>query len=335
MPCQTPFFRLNLPQKFILVIAIIMGKCRFLRRAGREVKELPKFIMDICNAIAAFFKDHILAVIKTIGLNDIIDIIVLAALFFFVYRFATKRRAIRLVMGVGLFFLVMVVGDAINLTALGFVLGDFRQLGVIAILIIFQPEFRSMLEKVGGTTFMGLQNINHSNDKKDVGANYVIESVSRAAQRLSNMGHGALMVIERVNSLSEYKRTGTSVDATISPDLLCSIFYKGGALHDGAVIIRNGKIDSAACVLRMTDRVDIDSQLGTRHRAAIGTSEVCDAIVVVVSEETGNISMSIDGNLERGFNYTSLRARLEEILVPETKEKRKRSRRSKSKTDKA
>lgn len=143
------------------------------------------------------------------------------------------------------------------------------------------------------------------------------------------------MVIERVNSLSEYKRTGTTVDATISPDLLCSIFYKGGALHDGAVIIRNGKIDSAACVLRMTDRVDIDSQLGTRHRAAIGTSEVCDAIVVVVSEETGNISLAIDGNLERGFNYTSLRARLEEIMVPETKEKRKRTRRDRSKAEKA
>lgn len=292
---------------------------------------MPEFLMDIWDGVIAFFKYNILDVLKTIGLNDIIDIIVLACLFFFVYRFAIKRRALRLVMGVGLFFLIMLIGDAINLTALGFVLGDFRQLGVIAILIIFQPELRSMLEKVGGTTFMGLQNINHNNDKKDVGANYVIESVSRAAQRLSNMGHGALIVIERLNSLSEYKRTGTAVDATISPDLLCSIFYKGGALHDGAVIVRNGKIDSAACVLRMTDRVDIDSQLGTRHRAAIGTSEVSDAVVVVVSEETGNISLSIDGNLERGFNYTSLRSRLEEILVPETREKKKRTRRDKKK----
>ena len=268
---------------------------------------------------------------KNIELNDIIDIIALASLFYFLYRFAKKRRAIRLVMGVVLFLLAMFIGDAINLTAISFVFGDFRQLGVIAILIIFQPELRSALEKIGGTTFIGLQNINHA-DKKDVSSHYVIESVSRAAQRLSNMGHGALMVIERVNSLSEYKRTGTTLNATISPDLLCSIFYKGGALHDGAVIVRDGKIDSAACVLRMTDRVDIDSELGTRHRAAIGTSEISDAVVVVVSEETGNISISVDGNLERGFNYTSLRQRLEAILVPNTKDKRvKRARRQKKK----
>ena len=134
-----------------------------------------------------------------------------------------------------------------------------------------------------------------------------------------------LVVIERSNRLSEYKNSGTTVDAVVSLDLLCSIFYKGGALHDGAVIIRDGKIDTAACVLRMTERTDIDSSLGTRHRAAIGTTEVSDAIVVVVSEETGTISLSIDGNLERGFNYTSLRNRLTQILVPEPKRKNKRS----------
>lgn len=291
------------------------------------------FLTDLWNGFYKFFSENIVAVLKTMGLNDVIDIIALAALFFFMYRFAKKRRALRLVMGVALFLLVMFIGDAINLTALGFVFGDFRQLGVIAILIIFQPEFRSVLEKIGGTTFIGLQNINHG-DKKNVSSHFVIESVSRAAQRLSTMGHGALIVIERVNSLSEYKRTGTSLDAVISPDLLCSIFYKGGALHDGAVIVRDGKIDSAACVLRMTDRVDIDSELGTRHRAAIGTSEVSDAVVIVVSEETGTISLSIDGNLERNFNYTSLRNRLEEILVPQTNEKNKKSKeKKKKKTD--
>lgn len=283
-----------------------------------------KFLSELWNNSISFLNNNVIAVLKTIGLNDIIDIIVLAALFFFMYRFAKKRRAIKLVTGVGLFLLIMFIGDAINLTALGFVFGDFRQLGVIAILIIFQPEFRSALEKIGGTTFLGLQNmqsISH-NDKKKIGAKYTVESVSRAAQRLSTTGHGALIIIERDNNLSDYKRTGTKLDAVLSPDLLCSIFYKGGALHDGAVIIRNGKIDTAACIIRVTDRVDIDSSLGTRHRAAIGTSEVCDAIVVVVSEETGNISLSIDGNLERNFNYSSLRARLEEILVPKVETKK-------------
>ena len=292
------------------------------------------FFTDLWNSISTFFVENILAVLKTMGFNDIIDIVLLASLFFFMYRFAKKRRALRLVMGVALFLLIMLIGDAIDLTALGFVFGDFKQLGVIAILIIFQPEFRSVLEKIGGTTFMSLQNINHA-DKKNVSSHFVVESVSRAAQRLSTMGHGALIVIERVNSLSEYKRTGTSLDAVISPDLLCSIFYKGGALHDGAVIVRDGKIDSAACVLRMTDRVDIDSELGTRHRAAIGTSEVSDAVVVVVSEETGTISLSIVGNLERNFNYTSLRNRLEEILIPAVNEKKAKGKKKKKKKSSA
>ncbi len=280
-----------------------------------------EFFIEVWRVTANFFYDHVIKVIMGMGFTDVIDIIALASLFYFLYRFARKRRALRLVMGVVLFMIVMFIGDAINLTALGFVFGDFKQLGVIAILIIFQPELRSALEKIGGTTFIGLQNINH-NDKKDVSSHHVVESVSRAAQRLSTMGHGALIVIERVNSLGEYKKTGTTLDAAISPDLLCSIFYKGGALHDGAVIIHNGKIDSAACVLRMTDREDIDSQLGTRHRAAIGTSEVSDAVIVVVSEETGKISLSIDGSLERDFNYSSLRTRLESILVPENADKR-------------
>ena len=113
--------------------------------------------------------------------------------------------------------------------------------------------------------------------------------------------------------------------------MLCSIFYKGTALHDGAVIIRDGRIDSAACVLPMTSRVDIDSELGTRHRAAIGTTELTDAIVVVVSEETGNISLSRDGELQRGFTYSSLRAALKDILIPvEKKPKKSRGRAAKN-----
>ncbi len=274
------------------------------------------------NGFITFVNDNIITVLKTVGLNDIIDIIVLASVFFFLFRFAKRRRAMRLVMGVVVFFLIMLVGDAMDLTAISYVFGDFRQLGVIAILIIFQPELRSALEKMGGTTFMGLQNINH-NDKKNMSAYYVIESVSRAAQRLSAMGHGALIVIERGNNLSEFKRTGTRLDAVISPDILCSIFYKGGALHDGAVIVKNGKVDSAGCVIRITDRTDIDSRLGTRHRAAIGTTEVTDAIVVVVSEETGAISISLEGQLERNFNYSTLRDRLQELLVPVPKNPKK------------
>lgn len=262
-----------------------------------------------------FFKEKFIDTILSIGLWDVLDIILLACAFFFVYRFAKKRRAIKLIVGVVLFLSLVVLVDAVKLSALGFVFGDFKQLGLIALIIIFQPELRSALEKIGGLRVFNFH-ANH-NDKNSVSSHYVIESVSRAAQRLSSAGHGALIVIERHNSLSEYKRTGSSIDAVISPDMLCSIFYKGTALHDGAVIIRDGRIDSAACVLPMTSRVDIDSELGTRHRAAIGTTEVSDAIVIIVSEETGKISLSIDGELARGFTYSTLRTALEDILVPQ------------------
>lgn len=261
-----------------------------------------------------FFKDKVIDTLLSIDLWDVVDIILLAAAFFFVYRFAKKRRAIKLIVGVVLFLALMFLVDAAKLSALGFVFGDFKQLGLIALIIIFQPELRSALEKLGGIRVFNFH-VNHG-DKDSVSSHYVIESVSRAAQRLSSAGHGALIVIERNNSLAEYKRTGSSIDAVISPDMLCSIFYKGTALHDGAVIIRDGRIDSAACVLPMTSRVDIDSELGTRHRAAIGTTEVSDAIVIVVSEETGKISLSMEGELERGFTYSTLRTRLEDILVP-------------------
>lgn len=268
-------------------------------------------------------------------LKNIFDVLSLAIILFFIYRFAVKRRAIKLAIGVVLFLLVMLVVDATELTAMGFVFGNFRQLGVIAILIIFQPELRSALEKIGGTTFEGMQNINHANDRNSDSASShgVIEAVARAAQDMADIKYGALMVIERENSLDEYKESGTELDAVVTSNMLSSIFYKGGALHDGAVIIRDGRIDSAGCVLPMTSRVDIPKDLGTRHRASIGTTEITDAVVVIVSEETGIISISINGELERGFTYTTLRTRLEEILNPikDSGNKKKKKRKKKNK----
>lgn len=248
-------------------------------------------------------------------LKNVFDVFALAAILFFIYRFAVKRRAFKLVMGVVLFLLVMLLVDATELTALKFVFGDFRQLGVIAILIIFQPELRSALEKIGGTTFEGIQNINHAGENSDlISDRKVIEAISFAAQDLSEINYGALIVIERENSLEEYKAGGAYLDGAVTADALKSIFYKGATLHDGAVIIRDGRIEYARCVLPMTSRVDIPSELGTRHRAALGTTEKSDAIVVIVSEESGIISLSVNGELERGYNRETLSARLEELF---------------------
>jgi len=258
-----------------------------------------------------------------------IDILSLAAILFFIYRFAVKRRALKLAMGVVLFLLVMLIVDAAELTALGFVFGDFRQLGVIAILIIFQPELRSALEKIGGTTYEGIQNINHAVEKPtEANSHKIIDAIASAAQDLSKINYGALIVIERENSLEEYKAGGAYLDGAVTADALKSIFYKGATLHDGAVIIRNSRIEYARCILPMTSRVDISSELGTRHRAALGTTEKTDAIVIIVSEESGIISMSVDGELERGYTYSTLCARLDELLNPDRKNKKKKRRRN-------
>ena len=263
-------------------------------------------------------------------IKDIFDILSLAAILFFIYRFAVKRRAVKLVMGVVLFLIVMLVVETAELTALGFVFGDFRQLGVIAILIIFQPELRSALEKIGGTTFEGIQNINHAGEKSNTASSHkVIDAIASAAQDLSKINYGALIVIERENSLDQCKESGAYLDSAVTADALKSIFYKGATLHDGAAIIRDGRIDYARCVLPMTERVDISSELGTRHRAALGTTEKTDAIVVIVSEESGIISLSIDGELERGFTYATLSARLEELLNPQQKGKKNKNRKKK------
>ena len=263
-------------------------------------------------------------------LKNVFDILALAAILFFIYRFAVKRRALKLALGVVLFLLVMLVVDAAELNALGFVFGDFRQLGVIAILIIVQPELRSALEKIGGSTFEGIQNINHAADKKPVAASTHkgVDAIASAAEDLAKINYGALIVIERENSLDEFKEGAAKLNSDLTAEALNSIFYKGAPLHDGAVIIHNGRIDCARCVLPMTQRVDIPSEFGTRHRAALGVTENTDAIVVVVSEESGIISLSINGELERGFTYATLCARLDKLLNPKEKKSRKKQRKN-------
>ena len=252
-------------------------------------------------------------------LKNVFDVLSLAGMLFFIYRFAVKRKAFKLVLGVVLFLVATVLIDAADLTALGFVFGDFRQLGVIAILIIFQPELRSALEKIGGTTFDSLQNINHNGaDLTAEGEN--IQAIATAAKELADMNFGALMVIERENSLDEYKGEGVYLDAAITVDGIKSIFYKGATLHDGAAIIRDGRIEYARCILPMLQEVRASGDLGTRHRAALSTTLKSDAVVIVVSEESRIISVAVDGKLERNFTRESLCIRLAELLAPARKD---------------
>ena len=271
-------------------------------------------ISEVWSYIQAYVNDYVIETVKQIELLDVVDILLLAIIFFFVYRFIRDRRAGKLLIGVVCVVLLSLVGDALEMPATRFIFSDFRQIGVIAILILFQPELRSALEKVGGTPWSGIRNI--TDGAKDLSAlSADIDGICSAVSDLSREKVGALIVIERSTKLGEYIKSGVLVDAAISPYLLRNIFFNKAPLHDGAVIIRGGRVYAAGCFLPLSTKDDINKDLGTRHRAAIGMSEISDAIVIVVSEETGMISLSVDGNLERNFNYHSLKQALNRQLV--------------------
>ncbi len=270
-------------------------------------------LVNIWNGIAVFFEDYFLTTVSEIGFVDVIDILILSFLFYYVYRFIRDRRAGKLALGLLIIMGLFVISSAFNMYALEYILQNFYQIGLIAVLIVFQPELRAALEKVGGTSFWGIKNITaDSRELAAIGAQ--IESICSAVSDLSRDKVGALIVIERTTKLGEYINSGVLVDSVLSPQILKNIFFNKAPLHDGAVIIRDKRVYAAGCFLPLSAGEDIDSELGTRHRAAIGLSETSDAVIIVVSEETGNISIAKDGSLSRNYNYNSLKQELNSQL---------------------
>lgn len=286
-------------------------------------------IIDFFQNAKVFFTTYVIDTLKTIGVKDVIDILILAIILFFIYRLIRQRRAGKLLIGVALFLLISFIANIFDMNALKFVFRDFNQIGLLAILILFQPELRSALEKIGGTPISSLKSIADSKDLAVV--NSGIDAICSAASDLSRDKIGALIVIERTTKLGEYAKSGVYIDSALSPHLLKNIFFNKAPLHDGAVIIKNSRIDAAGCFLPLSTKEDINKDLGTRHRAAIGLTEMSDAIVIVVSEETGMISVSIDGDLKRNFNYNTLKQLLNNMLSPsidaDASKKRKKSKR--------
>ena len=258
-----------------------------------------------------YFKNLILR-FSIIELKDVIDILVVAFIFFFVIRFLRERRATKIVVGIALVLVLMLIGNIFEMSLLNYLLSNISQVGIIAIIIVFQPELRSALEKMGkGAGKFGnrLKGINES----AVG-DFVVD-VARTACELSATKTGALIVIERTTNLENMIKGGTVIDAKVSPRLLGNIFYNKAPLHDGAVIIRDYRVYMAGCVLPLSEENDALKNLGTRHRAGVGMSEKSDAIVIIVSEETGIISIAVDGSLKRGFTEKSFIEHLRGILV--------------------
>lgn len=270
-------------------------------------------------------KEYMFYPFANIRFIDVIDILLLMFIFYAFYHFIKNRRAGKLMIGLVVIIAMIVISTVFEMYALQFVLQNFYQVGILAIIIVFQPELRAALEKVGNTPLSGLRNIgvNESRDTASVTAS--IDSICEAVCDMSLYKTGALIVIERSVKLGEYIKPSNEINAKLSARLLQALFYDKAPFHDGAVIIRDMQVYAGGCVLPLSSNENIDSNLGTRHRAALGISEVSDAIAIVVSEETGTISITCEGRISRNYNYNSLKHELLNILVHSSQHSHKRT----------
>lgn len=270
----------------------------------------------------AFSWNNILNVLKTFGIWDFIDIIIIAVLLYNVLIFASNSRAGQLLKGIFVLLLMYIFAAALELKSTSYLLEQIFSFGIIAIVVVFQPELRHALESMGKSKLSNITFLNFNTEKidDDTVIRECIKEVVEGVTELSKHDVGALIVFERETKLGEIISTGTIVNAEPSKELIGNIFFHNAPLHDGATIIRNGRVYASGCFLPLSQNYDISNMLGTRHRAALGMSENSDAVTVVVSEETGVISMAINGNLYRDLTPSFLKKRLEELLVPEKTE---------------
>lgn len=262
-------------------------------------------ILQLWERIVTFVKQYVAKPFAAIEARDVVDILLLAALLFMLYRYARTRRAGRVLVGLAV---VVLLGAAVlltKLTALGYLVRLFASAFAFCFVLIFQPEIRTGLEKIGNSRLAAPLGDTLPRRQYPAAKEVTAETVD-AVCRMSNTCTGALIVFEGLTKLGNYTESGKLVDARVTSHLLQNLFYDKAPLHDGAVIIRDMRIYAASCVLPSTAS-DMDfGNMGTRHRAAVGVSEVSDALVIVVSEQTGIVSVAQDGKLLRGVDRKTL-----------------------------
>ena len=256
-------------------------------------------MLDINSFFGGFFD-----MIFSMSLNDIIDILIVAYIFYKIFMFIKDTRAEQVLKGIVLLFVATQISEILKLHTLYWLLIKALDLGFIAALVIFQPELRAGLEHIGRTKFNFFSKNSISVSEEIF--NKTIEEIVEALYSLSRQKIGALIILERQTKIGDIINTGTSIDGAISRQLLINIFIPNTPLHDGAVVIRDSQIKAAACFLPLTQSKDLSKDLGTRHRAAVGVSEVSDCISLIVSEETGDVSIAKAGKLYRNMTKERL-----------------------------
>lgn len=260
---------------------------------------------------------EVFEIVQNIGFKDLIDIGIVAYVFYKIYMLLKETRAKQLVKGIMVLLVVTQLSEWFQLHVMNWILINTMTVGLIALLIVFQPELRRALEYIGRTKLLSksMQDLEYEQLEN------IVDEMMESISSLSRQKIGALIVIEKDTGLSEIAESGTILDADISRGLLINIFMPNTPLHDGAIIIRNNKILAAACFLPLSDNPSLSKDLGTRHRAGVGISEKSDAFVIMVSEETGAISVAQHGKLSRFLDTKTLKTRIVNTMKPEGSKK--------------
>lgn len=289
--------------------------------------------MDVSNIMNAF-----ISVIKTFSASDFVDIAVVSFIIYSLVKIMRETRAEQLVKGILILVITYVFAYQFHLTMLSTILNSFFQFTVLVLLVVFQPELRRALEQIGrskiGGYWSSFTSSTTDEEKHIKKQRKAIKVVTDACVSFEKSKTGALIVFERKTKLGEIIDTGTIVKATPSVAIIGNIFYNKAPLHDGAMIIRDGEVYAAGCILPLTQNENVSIELGTRHRAAMGMSENSDAVIVVVSEETGSISLAVNGVLNRNYTRESLERELENLLIPKPVDPLDRKTKYKEKSEK-
>lgn len=273
------------------------------------------------------FFNQFLLILKSMKITDVADILVVTFIFYMVFQMIQRSKVGKMVwVIIGILGLAWFT-EAADLHVVNFLIRKVLELGLLALVVLFQPELRRAVDRLSGTKLRAL----FSPKERNKEVSDVITETVRACEAMSREKIGALMVFERTTRLDEFFKTGTLIDGKASEQLIRNIFFPKASLHDGAMIIRNGRVTAAGCVLPLSENRQLSADLGTRHRAGVGISEVTDAIVVIVSEETGTISVASGGMLKRHLAPQMLERLLTTELMPEEKPVKK----SKNTGDKA
>ena len=251
---------------------------------------------------------------NTIHWNDLLDIVILSFLLYEIMVWIKKTRAWVLLKGFAVLLVFIFVAWAFRLNTILWLGKNIFSLGITALVIVFQPELRKALEQLGRQNIISsVFSFDSTREPEARFSDKTVNELVKAVFEMAKVKTGALIVIEKKTPLNEYERTGITLDSVITSQLLINIFEKNTPLHDGAVIVRGDRIVSATCYLPLSDNLSLSKELGTRHRAAVGISEVTDSLTIVVSEETGSVSVALEGDIKRNLNQDGLRAQLAAI----------------------